>query len=48
MGRDQFVKQGGYDLDRDTFTIDEFIKITKNSFGRNAIKALAEEIKRRQ
>ena len=48
MGRDQFVKQGGYDLDRDTFTIDEFIKITKNSFGRNAIQALAEEIKRRK
>ena len=48
MGRDQFVEQGGYDLDRDTFTIDEFIEITKNSFGRDAIQALAEEIKRRQ
>ena len=47
MGRDQFVAQGGYDLDRDTFTVEEFIEITKNSYGRDAIKALAEEIERR-
>ena len=48
MGRDQFVDQGGYDLDRDTFTVEEFIEITKNSYGRDAIKALAEEIERRK
>ena len=44
----QFVDQGGYDLDRDTFTVEEFIEITKNSYGRDAIKALAEEIERRK
>ena len=47
MGRNAFVKNGGYDLENDTFTVNEFINITKNDFGGNVIKQLAETIKER-
>lgn len=48
MGRNQFVKEHGFDLDNDTFTVQEFIKITKNAFGGNIIKQLEQVIKERE
>ena len=45
MGRNSFVKNGGYDLENDTFTVQEFIDITKNAYGGNIIKQLEERIK---
>ena len=44
MGRNSFVRNGGYNLETDTFTITEFIEITKNSFGGDVIMQLAERI----
>ena len=48
MGRNSFVKNGGYDLENDTFTVQEFIDITKNAFGGDVIKQLEETIKERE
>ena len=45
MGRNAFVKNGGYDLENDNFTVFEFIEITKNSFGGDVIKQLEKAIK---
>ena len=45
MGRNAFVKSGGYDLDNDTFTVQEFINITKDAYGGDIIKQLAERVK---
>ena len=45
MGRNSFVKNGGYDLEYDTFTVWEFISITKNAFGGDVIKQLEEVLK---
>lgn len=42
MGRNQFVSQHGYDLENDTFTVKEFIKICENDFGGDIIKKLKE------
>ena len=44
MGRNAFVKNGGYDLDNDTFTVQEFIDITKNAFGGAVIQQLEKHI----
>ena len=44
MGRNAFVKNGGYDLENDTFTVSEFIDITKNYYGGEVIKQLQERI----
>jgi len=44
MGRQQFVKNGGYDLENDKFTVSEFIEITKNAYGSEVIKQLKERI----
>ena len=44
IGRNSFVRSGGYDLENDTFTVREFIEITKNSFGADVIRQLAERI----
>lgn len=45
LGRNQFVKNGGYDLENDMFTVDEFINITENDYGGEIIKQLKETIK---
>ena len=45
MGRKSFVKNGGYDLENDTFTVQEFIDITKNDFGGDVIKQLGDRIR---
>jgi hypothetical protein len=45
VGRDSFVRNGGYDLENDTFTVQEFINITKDTFGGNIIKQLEKAIK---
>lgn len=47
MGRNQFVKEHGFDLDNDAFTVQEFIKITKNAFGGNIIKQLEQALAER-
>ena len=39
-GREAFCKDKGIDVDKDRFTIYEFIEITKNSYGGEIIKAL--------
>lgn len=43
-GRDNFVRENNLDLKK-TYSVDEFIKITKNSYGGNIIKKLCEEKK---
>ena len=43
FGRDQFAKEHGIDLEKDEFTVKEFIELTKNSYGGDIIK----EIERR-
>ena len=43
MGRNLFVKNGGYNLDTDTFTVKEFIDITRNAFGGDVIRRLEEK-----
>ena len=45
MGRNSFVRNGGYDLENDTFTVQEFIDITKNDFGGEVIRQLETTIK---
>ncbi len=45
MGRNTFVKNGGYDLEHDTFTVWEFINVTKNSFGGDVIRQLEDVLK---
>ncbi len=47
MGRESFVKNHGINLD-DSFTVEEFIKITENDFGRDTIKQLKEQLKTRK
>jgi hypothetical protein len=44
MGRQSFVENGGYDLENDTFTVREFIKITENAFGSDVIRQLKEMV----
>ena len=43
-GRDNFVRENNLDLKK-LYTVDEFIKITKDSYGGNIIKRLCEEEK---
>ena len=45
MGRNSFVKNGGYDLEHDMFTVQEFIDITRNAYGGDIIKQLENTIK---
>ena len=40
QGRESFCKQHGIDLDEDMFTIYEFVKLTKDSYGGDIIKKL--------
>ena len=45
MGRNKFVRDHGFDLEKDEFTVAEFIQITKNDFGGDVITRLEEAIK---
>ena len=42
MGRNQFASDHGIDIDKDSFSVKEFIQLTKQSYGSEAIKQLAE------
>lgn len=44
MGRKSFAKNHDIDLNKDEFTVEEFIELTKNDFGREVIKQLAERL----
>ena len=44
MGRNNFVRNGGYDLENDTFTVQEFIGITKNAYGGDIIRQLESRV----
>ena len=48
MGRNAFVKDGGYDLENDEFTVQEFIDITKDAFGGDIIRQLECALKERE
>jgi hypothetical protein len=43
MGRETFVENNGLSLD-DEYTVDEFIKLTKNSYGSDIIRELEKKI----
>ena len=45
MGRKAFAKDHDIDIENDTMTVEEFINLTKNSFGSSIIRQLAEELK---
>ena len=40
MGREQFCRENNIDVEKDSFTVDEFIKLTANSYGGETIKKL--------
>ena len=40
MGRDNFLQNHNINIDKDKFTINEFIELTKNSYGGEIIKQL--------
>ena len=44
FGRNRFVFEHGIDLENGMYTVEEFIEITKNDFGREVIEQLAERI----
>lgn len=43
MGRDSFVSSHGIDLDGGMYTVEEFIALTRNSYGGSVIARLEEE-----
>ena len=45
MGRKAFVKNGGYDIEHDRFTVQEFIGITRNAYGKDVILRLEKKMK---
>ena len=45
MGRKNFAYNHNIDLDNDMFTVEEFIELTKNDYGCEIIKELADKIK---
>ena len=40
MGREQFCLENNIDVEKDSFTVEEFIKLTANSYGGGIIKKL--------
>lgn len=44
MGRDHFVASHGIDLDQDTYTVQEFIDMTKDDYGGDIILKIRERI----
>lgn len=43
-GRNHFIKENGIDLDKDMFTVKEFIEMTENSFGGKIVKQLKQKL----
>ena len=41
MGRKQFASEHGIDIDHDAKTVRDFINLTKDAYGSNAIRELA-------
>ena len=48
MGRKAFAKDHNIDIENDTMTVAEFIKLTRNSFGGSIIQQLEETLKERK
>ena len=48
FGRNSFVRNHGIDLEGGTYTLEEFIVITKNDYGGEIIRQIAERIKEGQ
>ena len=44
MGRDTFVKEHGIDIEKDMFTVSEFVHLTKSEYGKEVISELTERI----
>lgn len=44
MGRNAFVREHGFDLDRDTVTLKEFLSLTKDAYGGDIIKKIIEKL----
>ena len=44
MGRNAFVSDHNIDINNDIFTVEEFIELTKNSYGSSVIRQLAERL----
>lgn len=42
MGRENFCKERGIDIEEDSFTIEEFVELTKDSYGGDIIKQILE------
>lgn len=42
MGRNEFARDHGIDLENDAMTPEEFIKLTENAYGREVIRQLKE------
>lgn len=42
-GRESFCRDNGIDIDKDSFTIHEFVALTRNSYGGEIIKKLIED-----
>ena len=45
MGRKTFAKDHGIDVENDQMTVEEFVDLTKDSFGGSVIKQLAQKLK---
>jgi hypothetical protein len=46
MGRAQFVRDHGIDVDSETRTVEEFIELTRNAYGGEVIRHLEAAYKR--
>ena len=44
FGRNKFVREHGIDLENGMYTVEEFVEITKNDFGREIINRLLEGV----
>lgn len=42
MGREQFCRENNIDVEKDSFTVEEFVKLTANSYGGEIIRQLKE------
>ena len=40
MGREQFCRENNIDIEKDSFTVEDFVKLTANSYGGETIKKL--------
>lgn len=46
MGRKQFARDNGIDVDNDTMTLREFLELTKNAYGGDVIRKVLKEVKK--